>query len=113
MNKDNRKRSPIFATVKRALSLIIKSGNLKHLIVTVIWMILGAVTSFTAIFNEKFLNAASKLLNGDQGALKTSLIWLGIWAAVELIISIVGKLNSNVSTEMAEELANLEANLNK
>ena len=105
MNKDKRKRSPILATVKRAVSLVIKSGNAKNLIVTTIWMILGAVSSFTAIFNEKFLNAAAKILNGEEHALKTALIWLLVWGIVELIISIVGKLNSNVSSEMSEELA--------
>ena len=105
MNNDNRKRSPIIATVRRAVSLIAKSGNAKNLTVTIIWMILGAVTSFTAIFNERFLNAAAKFLNGDRGALTTALIWLSVWGIVELIISIIGKFNSNVSSEMTEEMA--------
>lgn len=105
MNNENRKRSPIIATIRRAVGLLIKSGNTKNLTFTIIWMILGAVSSFTAIFNEKFLNAASRLLNGEGAAMKTAFFWLAIWGTVELIISIAGKINSNVTTEMGIELA--------
>lgn len=107
MNKkdEKRKRSPILATVRRATKLIIKSGNAKNLIITSIWMLLGAVTSFTAVFNEQFLNATAKVIDGDMSFAGTAIRWLIIWGIVEIAISLVTLVNNRISVEMREELS--------
>lgn len=103
--KEKRKRSPIFATIIRAIRLVAKSGNAKNLIITTIWMALGAVTSFTAVFNEQFLNATAKVINGDSSFASTAIMWLIIWGVVEIAISLISLINNRISVEMSEELS--------
>lgn len=104
-NKEKRKRSPIFATIRRAVRLVVKSGNAKNLIITTIWMALGAVTSFTAVFNEKFLNAAAEVIDGNSSFMSIAIKWLIIWGVVEIVISLASLINSKVAVELREELS--------
>lgn len=104
MSEEKRKRSPILPSIKRAVKLVMESGNTKNLMITSLWMVLGAVTSFTAVFNEKFLNAAADLIGGKEDALQTAIFWLLIWGCVELFIDLFGCVNSRVSEEMHHEL---------
>lgn len=104
MKEEKRKRSPILPSIKRAVRLVMESGNTKNLVVTSLWVVLGAVTSFTAVFHEKFLNAAADLLGEDPKALSVAFFWLFIWGSVEIVISLFYRLNSKVSAEMRHEL---------
>lgn len=84
MNGEKRKKAPIFATVRRALSLVIQSGSMCALTLNTIWILCGAATSITAIFNKNVLNAAAEVIKGDGQAFHTAVFWLIIWAAVEI-----------------------------
>lgn len=104
MSEEKRKRSPIFTTIKRAVKLVTESGNAKNLTITALWIVLGAVSSFTAIFNERFLNGAAKLLGGEKDAFSGTVFWLIIWAGVELLIALFGLLNARVTVEIRYQL---------
>lgn len=105
MSDEKRKRSPILPTVKRAVALVIRAGQTKQLIVTTIWVLLGAVYSFTAVFNEKFLNSAADVITGNDGAFKSAAFWLVIWGLVEIFTSFMGVYNANVLSRMWHEVS--------
>lgn len=105
MSEEKRKRSPIMATMKRAIALIIQSGQTKEFIGTSLWVMFGALYSFTAVFNEKFLNAAAEILDGKTSAMKTAVFWLLIWGSVEIINSLAGLYHSKVLTRMWQEIS--------
>ncbi len=105
MSEEKRKRSPILPTIKRAVVLVAQSGHVKDLLVTSLWVLLGAVYSFTAVFNEKFLNAAADILGGDTDALKTAMFWLLVWGGVEIFTSVAGVFNAQVLNRMWQEIS--------
>lgn len=105
MSEEKRKRSPILPTIKRAVVLVAQSGHVRDLLVTSLWVLLGAVYSFTAVFNEKFLNAAANLLGGDGAALKTAMFWLLVWGGVEIFTSVAGVFNGKVLNRMWQEIS--------
>lgn len=84
MNEEKRRKAPIFATIRRALSMVIQSGNFGSLMPNVVWILCGAVTSITAILNKNFLNAAAEVVKGNGKAFDTAVFWLVIWAVVEI-----------------------------
>lgn len=105
MSEENRKRSPILPTIKRAIVLVVQSGHTKEFIGTSLWVLLGALYSFTAVFNEKFLNAAAEILGGKSSAMKTAVFWLLIWGSVEIVNSLAGLFNSQVLNRMWQEIS--------
>lgn len=105
MSEEKRKRSPILPTIRRAVVLVAQSGHVKDLLVTSLWVLLGAVYSFTAVFNEKFLNAAADILGGDANALKTAMFWLLVWGGVEIFTSVAGVFNAQVLNRMWQEIS--------
>ncbi len=104
-NEEKRKRSPILKTIQRAVRLVFHAGQSKQLIFTSIWILCGMVTSFTAVFNGKFLTAAAELLTGKDGALKTALFWLLIWGSIEITISLINIFSDRVLSKMWSEFS--------
>lgn len=102
---EKRRRSPIFKTLKRAVSLVWKSGNASQLFLTSVWLVLGAFTSFTAVFNRNFLDEAARLVTGDKSAFQAAAFWLLIWAVVEVLVSVVNIFSSRAVTVMWRKVA--------
>lgn len=105
MSEEKRKRSPILSTIKRSIVMVVKSGQLKAMLFTSVWMLFGAVTSFGALFNEKFLNAAAKVIGGDEHQLKTAAFWLAIWGTIEILTSVMTLFNDRVMVRMKREIS--------
>lgn len=88
MSNDKRKKAPIVKTIHRAVKIVLRSGNKSRILFTALWMFLGAVSSYTAVLNANFFNAAASVRTGKGNALSTALFWLGLWALIEIGISI-------------------------
>lgn len=98
--KEKRERSPILKTIQRAVKMLFHAGQAKQLVFMSSWVLLGMVTSFTAIFNEKFLNAASDLILGKDDALSRAVFWLLIWGGIEITFSFFEMISDRVSSKM-------------
>lgn len=105
MSKDKRKRAPVLLTIRRAIQLTVRAGNVGGIIFTAVWMLLGGVASYTAVLNAKFFNAAAEMLEGRNGALKLALFWLSLWAVLEIGIAVVEMLYNRMSAVMANKLS--------
>lgn len=100
---EKRKRAPILKTILTAVKLVYLSGQIKSLIFVSIWILLGAVTSYMAVFNEKFLNGAADLLAGKEHAFETTVFWLCIWGGTEILISIADFFSQRTTNRMWKE----------
>lgn len=89
---EKRKKANVIKTIFSSLHLVILSGAGKYFFITTIWLVMGAFTSFTAIFQKNFVNAGAEILGGKPAAFYTALLWLGIWGAVELLIALTNIL---------------------
>lgn len=105
MTEEKRRRSPIFKTLQRAVLLAWHSGNVWQLLLTSIWIIIGAFLSFTAVFNRNFLNAAASMVTGAENAYSTAVFWLFCWAGMEIIVSIVNIFSSRAVALMWTNVA--------
>lgn len=103
--EEKRRRAPILKTIKRAVFLVANSGNIPQLVLTSIWLVLGAVTSFTAVFNRNFLNAAADVVTGKEGAFSVAVFWLAVWGGIEIFISIINIFSSRATTSMWQKVA--------
>lgn len=97
---EKRKRAPILKTILTAVKLVFLSGHIKSLIFISIWIVLGAVTSYMAVFNEKFLNGAADFLSGKEHGFETAVFWLFIWGGTELLISIIDFFFERITNRM-------------
>ncbi|MFR7992826.1 MAG: ABC transporter ATP-binding protein [Lachnospiraceae bacterium] len=89
MNENKRKRASIFRTIQRAVNIVYLAGHFKDLVFVSVWILIGALTSYTAVLNAEFLNAAADfVVNGNQ-ALKSVIFWLLIWGGAELFLSVM------------------------
>ena len=104
-DKMKRKRSPILKTLKRAIALVWKSGNAAQLILTSIWLVLGAFMSFTAVFNRNFLDAAAEVITGNEGSFSTAVFWLLLWGLMEIVVSVVNIFSGRAVTVMWRKVA--------
>ncbi len=84
MEEEKRKKANVFLTVKRAMKLMLESRKLKIWVFNSVFILLGAVTSVTAVLNKNFLNSAADVLAGTDGAFSAALFWLSVWAAIEI-----------------------------
>lgn len=100
MHEEERKRSPIIKTVRSAVALVVESGNIKNLIFTTVWVLLGAVTSFEALFQKNFINGAAGLLGGTRGAIQTAVFWLAIWAGVKILTNVANLFSGRAGNRM-------------
>ncbi|MCI8373108.1 MAG: ABC transporter ATP-binding protein [Lachnospiraceae bacterium] len=105
MTEEKRRRSPIFKTLQRAVLLVWHSGNVWQLLLTSIWIIIGAFLSFTAVFNRNFLNAAASMVTGAENAYSTAVFWLFCWAGMEIIVSIINIFSSRAVALMWTNVA--------
>lgn len=103
--EEKRKRSPILKTLKRAIVLVWKSGNITQLVLTSIWLVMGAFMSFTAVFNRNFLDAVAKVIAGKEGAFSTAVFWLMIWGGMEIAVSLVNIFSGRAVTVMWHKVA--------
>lgn len=102
---EKRKRAPILKTILTAVKLVFLSGHIKNLIFISIWILLGAVTSYMAIFNENFLNGTADFLSGKEHGFETAVFWLCIWGGTEIFISIVNFFSRQVTNRMWQEIS--------
>lgn len=102
---EKRKRAPVLKTILTAVKLVYLSGHIKSLIFISIWILLGAVTSYMAVFNEKFLNGAADLLAGKEHAFGTTVFWLLIWGGTEVLISIADFFSQRTTNRMWQEIS--------
>lgn len=97
---EKRKKASVRKTIVDAIRLVVLSGCGKYLLFTSIWLVMGAFTSFTAVFQKNFINAAAEILGGDANSFRVAALWLGIWALVELLMSLtniaVNRVNSRL-----------------
>lgn len=105
MKENKVQRAPVLASVGRAIKLTVKSGNAGGIIFTAIWMCVGAVTSYTAVINARFFDAAADMIAGKEDAFNLAIKWLGIWALLEIIIQIISMLNNRISVIMQQKLS--------
>lgn len=105
MSSEKRRRAPVIPTVCRAVKLMIRSGNAGGILFTALWMLLAAVTSYMAVLNANFFNAAADMLSGQDGAMRTALFWLGIWSVLELGIAVVGMYHNRIAVVMNNRLS--------
>ncbi len=102
---EKRKRAPIIKTILTAVKLVFLSGHIKNLIFISIWILLGAVTSYMAVFNENFLNGAADFLSGKEHGFEAAVFWLCIWGGTEIIISIVNLFSQQATNRMWKEIS--------
>ncbi len=100
--KEKRKRAPVFATVRRAFVIMARSGQTKALLFTVLWVLLGSVTSFAAVFQAQFLNSAAGIMEGREGMLSAALLWLAVWGGVEAVLTVASFFYGRVNGRMWE-----------
>lgn len=87
-----RKKADVIKTIFSSLHLVILSGAGKYLLITSIWLFMGAFTSFTAVFQKNFVNAGAKILDGNSSAFRIAILWLAIWGIVELLMTLTNIL---------------------
>lgn len=98
--EEQRKKANVFLTVKRAIRLLIESRNLKIWAFESFYIILGAVTSITAVLNKNFLNSAADVLTGKAGAVSAALFWLALWAAVVILDKVLDLVTDRITHKM-------------
>lgn len=98
--EEKQKRANVIKTIIASLRLVVLSGGGKYLAFTCIWLIMGAFTSFTAVFQKNFINEAAEILGGSQTAWKIAAMWLAIWGGVELLVALVGIVSAKVQNRM-------------
>lgn len=105
MSKEKRKRALVLPTIRRALKLVVRSGNTGGIIFTAVWMLLAAVSSYTAVLNARFFDAAALMEKGKNSALREALVWLAIWTVLELGIAVAGRFYNRIATVMQNKLS--------
>lgn len=98
--EEQRKKANVFLTVKRAIRLLIESRNLKIWAFESFYIILGAVTSITAVLNKNFLNSAADVLTGKAGAVSAALFWLALWATVVILDKVLDLVTDRITHKM-------------
>lgn len=93
-----KKRAKVGKTILASLRLAAQSGGGKYLAFTSIWLVIGAFTSLTAIFQKHFVNAAAELIGGEEEAFRIATLWLAAWAAVAIVSALM-----NIFTERADK----------
>lgn len=105
MSNDKRKKAPFLKTIHYAVKIVLRSGNKSGILFTALWMLLSAVSSYTAVLNANFFNAAASVLTGKENSLSTALFWLGLWAIIEIGISVGGMFQRRTSALMRNKIS--------
>ncbi len=98
--EEKQKRANVIRTIVSSLRLVVLSGGGKYLAFTFIWLVMGAFTSFTAVFQKNFINEAAEVLGGSQTAWGAAAMWLSIWGGVELLVALIGIVSVKVQYRM-------------
>ncbi len=104
MEEEQRKKANVFLTVKRAMKLLWESKKLKIWVFNSVFILLGAVTSVTAVLNKNFLNSAADVLVGKAGAFSAALFWLSIWAVIEIADKVLQLILNRATGRMWTEM---------
>jgi len=104
VEEEQRKKANVFLTIKRAMKLLLESKKLKIWVFDFVFILLGAVTSVTAILNKNFLNSAADALAGKSGAVSSALFWLSVWAAIEISDRVIQMVLERVTDKMWLEM---------
>lgn len=117
--KEKKRTAPLIKTMLQSFQLMMDARLVRYLIVMIVWLIFGMTSGLGSLLNRNFLNAASGLLSGDGGMLRTALLWLGLWGVLTLSSDLVDaiwdrkymdmnvKLRAFVQEKILKQVANV------